>query len=74
MRSRDFRLAKELVSKERAKKILRLQGRPVDNKVLVGKTAHSPKLCSCWMCGNQRKISGDTIKEKRIKDEGDLTE
>lgn len=70
MRGRGFRLAKELVSKKRAKRILRLQGRSTDSKALVGKTAHSPKLCSCWMCGNQRKISGDTIKEKRIKDEG----
>ena len=25
-----------------------------------------PKLCSCWMCGNQRRIYGPTIQERRL--------
>ena len=32
----------------------------------VGKKAHSPKMCSCWMCGNPRKYFNEmTIQEKR---------
>lgn len=25
-------------------------------------------LCSCWMCGNQRRLEGDTFQERRSKD------
>lgn len=36
------------------------------NPVQRGIAAHSPKRCSCWMCGNPRKYSGErTIQEKR---------
>ena len=37
-----------------------------DSKRLIGVRAHSPKLCSCWMCGNPRKYFNEmTIQEKR---------
>ena len=33
---------------------------------IIGKKAHSPKMCSCWMCGNPRKYFNEkTIQEKR---------
>lgn len=34
----------------------------------VGMLAHTPKACSCWMCGNQRRIEGDTIQERKSED------
>jgi len=41
---------------------------PNDNnfKRLIGIRSHSPKLCSCWMCGNPRKYFNEkTVQEKR---------
>ena len=33
---------------------------------IVGMTAHTPKCCSCYMCGNSRKHFGEiTIQERR---------
>jgi len=31
----------------------------------------TPKPCSCLMCGNRRKHSGDTMQERKIKDAED---
>jgi hypothetical protein len=28
-----------------------------------------PKLCSCWMCCNQRKIEGPTFQERKFLSE-----
>ena len=33
----------------------------------IGLLAHTPKECSCWMCGNQRRVEGDTIQERKYK-------
>ena len=33
----------------------------------IGRLLHTPKACSCWMCGNQRRIEGDTIQERKYK-------
>jgi len=30
---------------------------------MLGKLINTPKVCSCWMCGNARKIYGKSIKE-----------
>lgn len=30
-----------------------------------GMVADTPKICSCWMCGNARKIWGKSISEIR---------
>ena len=27
--------------------------------------ANTPKVCSCWMCANERKIEGVTLQERR---------
>lgn len=35
------------------------------NPKWIGKAVHTPQLCSCWMCGNQRKIDGPTVQETR---------
>ena len=33
---------------------------------MIGIKAHTPALCSCWMCGNPRKYWKEkTIQEKR---------
>lgn len=34
----------------------------------IGRLLHTPKACSCWMCGNQRRIEGDTIQERKSED------
>lgn len=31
----------------------------------IGKCYQTPCLCSCWMCGNQRRVYGAGIKELR---------
>ena len=33
----------------------------------IGLLAHTPKACSCWMCGNQRKSFGETFQEIKFK-------
>lgn len=34
----------------------------------IGRLLHTPKACSCLMCGNQRRIEGDTIQERKSED------
>ncbi len=35
---------------------------------MVGIKAHTPALCSCWMCGNPRKYWKEkTIQERRAE-------
>ena len=37
-----------------------------DSPRMIGKKAHAPKFCSCWMCGNPRKYFNDkTFQEKK---------
>jgi hypothetical protein len=31
----------------------------------VGRIAHARKLCSCWMCGNPRRLGELTLQERR---------
>ncbi|KLE46534.1 hypothetical protein YA13_12130 [Klebsiella aerogenes] len=35
--------------------------------VAAGIVYQTPCLCSCWMCGNQRKHHGMHIKERRAR-------
>lgn len=38
----------------------------------IGKLAAHSKLCSCWMCGNPRKFTGElTIQERKHMDDYD---
>jgi hypothetical protein len=40
-----------------------------DKDVSVGKTACTPALCSCYMCGNPRKFFSElTMQEKKFED------
>jgi hypothetical protein len=32
----------------------------------MAKFKEQPKLCSCWMCGNQRATCGLTLQERRF--------
>lgn len=37
----------------------------------LGRAAHSPQSCSCWMCGNPRRFVGAvTIQERRAQTRG----
>lgn len=36
-------------------------------KLATAKRRNTTKLCSCYMCGNQRKIYGYTLQEKRFE-------
>lgn len=33
---------------------------------LLGFVARTPAVCSCWMCGHERRIYGRTIQERRL--------
>lgn len=35
------------------------------DKKTMARFKEQPKLCSCYMCGNQRKIEGLTIQERK---------
>ncbi len=35
------------------------------SKRRLGIVLHTPKVCSCWLCGNGRKHFGLTIQERR---------
>lgn len=35
----------------------------------VGLYADTPKVCSCWMCGNPRRHQGEVTLRERIQDE-----
>lgn len=54
-----FRRASEALAKSRARRRLRIiigDHNPAPR--IVGMSAATPKSCSCWMCGNSRRISG----------------
>lgn len=44
---------------------------PLKDREFLERAKHlrrnTTKLCSCSMCGNQRKILGETMQEKRAK-------
>ena len=67
MRARAYRRHVEQKRKIWAKKVGReLYGKePTDRQ--VGILAHTPELCSCYMCGNPRKHYGyKTLQELRF--------
>jgi len=65
MRTRDYRRNQEEKKKKRAAKhnwFLWFDKTPA----LIGQAAHTPKQCSCRVCGNPRKHWKEkTIQEKR---------
>ena len=53
-------------AKRHARKLLKCCfGIPNPNAVLVGRYTHTPKPCSCWGCGNQRRADGPTRQERK---------
>lgn len=67
MRDRAFRRFQEKKKKQWAKKAGREWFSKEPSAKQIGQLAHTPKACSCWMCGNQRKSYGETLQEIRIK-------
>lgn len=66
MRDRAFRRDAENRKKNWAKKTFDKYYHDGMNDVHVGIRAHSPKKCSCFMCGNPRKhFKQKTIQEKK---------
>lgn len=55
MRDRAFRRHTEQKRKAWARKIGRERYGKEPTERQVGRLAHSPELCSCYMCGNPRK-------------------
>lgn len=66
MRSRAFRRDAEKRKKQWVKKTFDKYYWNGMDEAQVGVRAHSPKKCSCYMCGNPRKYWKDkTMQEKR---------
>lgn len=77
-RTKAFRRFHELLKKIWAKKIIKLRTADIPNYIItnkeIGRVAHTPKPCSCEMCGNPRhhkcsKKNQLTIREKKMLDE-----
>lgn len=67
MRSRAFRRHQMERKKTWAKKACIKRHKSEFTTRQIGRLANTPKACSCWMCGNQRRIEGDTMQERRYK-------
>ena len=39
------------------------------DKKAMARFKEQPKLCSCWMCSNQRGIEGRTLQERKFYSE-----
>jgi hypothetical protein len=53
----------------RALRIARLYGiRSNERFAWARQNADHLKMCSCWMCGNQRKYLGETFSERRRRE------
>ena len=64
MRGRAYRRHQDWLAKRRAYNVLDGWGVSDPNPGHVGKVASTHgKPCSCWMCGNARRIEGPTRKE-----------
>lgn len=68
MRDRSFRRHKFAVMKERAKsRVKQLYSHLInqDYDRIVGIHTHTKTLCSCEVCGNQRRFHGEPVREKK---------
>ena len=67
MRDRAFRRFQELKKKKWVQKIFSKYRMHDLTETDIGAYAHSPKGCSCFMCGNPRKWWNDkTVQEKKM--------
>jgi len=67
MRDRAFRRFQESKKKKWVKKNFQHYRLNELSDRDIGMFAHSPKICSCWMCGNARETEGDTLQEIKNK-------
>lgn len=64
MRSRALRRHHENRIKRRVEN--HYGGYALGNARHIGRIAHAPQACSCWMCGNPRRHLGElTLQERR---------
>ena len=69
MRNRAFRRFQELKKKQWVQKLFSKHRARDLTDADVGVYAHTPALCSCYMCGNPRKWwDQKTIQEKKMDD------
>jgi len=69
MRSRAFRRFQELKKKLWVQKVFAKHRARDLTDADIGVFAHTPHLCSCYMCGNPRKWwDQKTIQEKKMDD------
>jgi hypothetical protein len=69
MRDRAFRRFQELKKKQWVQKFFSKHRARDLTDADVGVYAHTPALCSCYMCGNPRKWwDQKTIHEKKMED------
>lgn len=64
-RTRDFRIHQEAKKKRKIKKNFSHWFGEYMSDRRIGMFAKTPKMCSCFMCGNQRKHNGPTMQERR---------
>lgn len=67
-RSRAFRIHQEAKKKRKIKKKFSHWFGEYMSDRRVGMFAKTPKMCSCFMCGNRRKHQGPTLQEIRSSD------
>ena len=76
MRDIAFRREQESKKKAKVRHFTRVRIWPFDDEEdglnsfgidrVMGMRAHTPKFCSCWMCGNPRKYFNEkTMQEKK---------
>lgn len=73
MRDRGFRLFREAVQKDRVRRRIRdtwSSREMADEPKMVGRLAQTRSPCSCECCGNQRRIEGPTMAERRVALDG----
>jgi hypothetical protein len=69
MRSRAFRRFQEIKKKQWVQKFFSRHRLRDLTDADIGVYAHTPAICSCYVCGNPRKHRHEkTIQEKRMDD------
>lgn len=52
---------------KRKKQVVHYDTCPVKTPDWIGRVATTPKPCSCWMCGNPRKL-GELTRQEALAD------
>jgi hypothetical protein len=67
MHGRAIRRHQQRVARARARRLLALWGVP-PTPARVGRHSCTRVTCSCWMCGNPRKYTGDRTRQELLAD------